>query len=363
MMNRMQVKNFKCFSNLDLELSNLNVLTGVNSMGKSTVIQALLLLRQSYDMGAIARGLILNGEATKIGTGYDLLYRNSDTDEIYIALSTNEEKCEWTYKYEKASDFQQLLSMSLDINNLERLNVFQNTFSYVSAERMGPQRFYEKSYHEVYEKNQVGYRGEHFAEYIAERGFEDKVENVAVRNPNVDSELLIYQLEAWLSEISPGIHLNPKSYSEAGIVSMEFNLQEGEFTPMNVGFGISYVAPIVTSLLKAKPGNLVLIENPEAHLHPKGQRKMGELISLACAGGVQVIVETHSDHLLNGVRLSVKNGNIDRNLVRLNYFYEEMQDKKLFHRKGSPAILPNGSLSDWPEGFFDEWDKAIEDLF
>lgn len=363
MISRIHIKNFKCFANLDLELSKLNVLTGVNSMGKSTVIQALLLLRQSYDMGAIAKGLILNGEAAKIGTGFDLLYRNSDTDEIYIAIGTSGVKYEWTYRYEKASDFQQLMKMSPDTNDLERLNIFQNTFSYVSAERIGPQRFYEKSYHEVYEKNQVGYRGEHFADYIAERGFEDKVENKAVRHPKVDSELLIYQLEAWLSEISPGIHISHKNYSEAGIVSMGFKVQDGEFTPLNVGFGISYVAPIVISLLKAKPGDLVLIENPEAHLHPKGQRKMGELISKACAGGVQVIVETHSDHLLNGVRLSVKNGHIDRNAVRLNYFYEEMQDRKQIHRKCSPAILPDGSLSDWPEGFFDEWDKAIEDLF
>lgn len=362
-MSRIHLKNFKCFSDLDLELTNLNVLTGINSMGKSTVLQALLLLRQSFDVGEVAKGLILNGEATKMGTGYDLLYRASNTDEIYISVSLFGIKYEWTYQYEKDANFLRLLNRSPQDDNLNNVNLFNNTFAYVSAERLGPQRFYEKSYHEVYEKNQVGYKGEHFADYIAERGLKDKVENKKVLHQDENSEVLVYQLQTWLSEISPGIRLDAINYTEAGIVRVGYKVRSEEYTPMNVGFGISYVAPIVISLLKAKPGDLVLLENPEAHLHPKGQRKMGELIALACSGGVQVIVETHSDHLLNGVRLSVKNGFIDRNNVRLNYFYEENQGVISIHKKKSPAILSDGSLSDWPDGFFDEWDKAIDALF
>jgi predicted ATPase len=94
---------------------------------------------------------------------------------------------------------------------------------------------------------------------------------------------------------------------------------------------------------------------------------MGELISKACAGGVQVILETHSDHLLNGIRLAVKKKVIDRNLIRLNYFYLTffltVEGIKPMHTKCSPAILEDGSLSDWPDGFFDEWEKAIDELF
>ncbi|MEG1094995.1 MAG: DUF3696 domain-containing protein [Lactococcus sp.] len=90
---------------------------------------------------------------------------------------------------------------------------------------------------------------------------------------------------------------------------------------------------------------------------------MGELIAKACAGGVQIIVETHSDHLLNGIRLAVKRKDIDRSLIRLNYFYRYFEANKIVHTKSSPTILDNGGLSDWPEGFFDEWDKAIDELF
>lgn len=367
MLTYIEVNNFKCFSHMSVELSNLNVLSGINSMGKSSIIQSLLLLKQSYDMDAIKNGLHLNGELTAVGTGYDILYRESQEDLFSIDIGSDNVKYCWKYRYKKDSDFQEIDVKDFDTNKLEYMidtaNLFNQNFAYVSAERIGPQRYYKESYHKIFEKNQVGYRGELFAGYLAERGFSDKVENLCLLHASSASNLLIYQTEAWLSEISPGIRLNAKKYSEAGIVSIGYGVSDNEYSPINVGFGLSYVAPIIVALLKAKAGDLVILENPEAHLHPKGQRKMGEMIAKACAGGVQVIVETHSDHILNGIRLSVKRKIIDNNAIRLNYFYPEYQNKKLIHKKCSPKILDDGSLSDWPEGFFDEWDKAIEELF
>ena len=364
MINSLSVRNFKCFENLFLEMSNLNVFAGINSMGKSTVIQALLLLRQSYDIGSINNGLHLNGDITNVGTGYDLLYRQSEEDEFEIKIEQHNTNYFWKFHYEKDSDFQKLRANNLTTEAYNNMNIFQPTFAYVSAERIGPQRFYKKSYHEVVNKNQVGYRGELFADYIAERGLTEKVENNSVLHKDVSSHFLIYQTQAWLSEISPGINITTKAYTEAGIVGVEYKVLDSEsINPLNVGFGLSYVAPIIVSLLKAKQGDMIILENPEAHLHPRGQRKMGELIAKASTGGVQIILETHSDHLLNGIRLAVKQNLIDRNLIRLNYFYQSIEENKLVHTKCSPAILDDGSLSDWPDGFFDEWEKAIDELF
>lgn len=354
------LKNFKCFENIFLEMSNLNVLSGINSAGKSTVIQSFLLLRQSYEMGSIDKGLHLNGEITNLGTGYDLLNRDSETDEFNIQIHSAGKKHFWSYKYNGESDFQKLI---IEGNNKRRLdlNIFSPTFAYVSADRIGPKRFYEKSYHEVINKNQLGYRGELYADYIAERGQRDKIENHKVLHPNAGGNMLLNHTQSWLSEISPGVLISPKKYKEAGIVRVEFGNES--FNPLNVGFGLSYIAPIIVCLLKAKKGDLIILENPEAHLHPKGQRKIGELIARCCAGGVQIVLETHSDHLLNGIRLAVKKKAIDRNLIRLNYFYQKFDGFKLVHKKCSPAILDDGSLSDWPDGFFDEWEKAVDELF
>ena len=369
MINRIVLNNFKCFEKLDLELSSLNVLAGINSMGKSTSIQALLLIRQSFEMGSLKRGIYLNGEYTNIGTGYDLMYRNSQSDIVSINLQFDDIDIFNVYKYEAESDYQSIINTSLKDNDVvSGENLFNSNFSYVSAERTGPQKYYASSYREIYEENQVGIRGEYFAGYLAERGIQDKVENKMLLHQNSNSQILIYQMEAWMSELSPGIHFDSKKYQEAGIVSLDYKIASENYTPVNVGFGLSYVAPIVLALLKAKQGDLIILENPEAHLHPRGQRKMGEMISLAAAGGAQVIVETHSDHLLNGIRLSVKSKKIEREKIRLNYFYEYMyQDPKLGevlkHEKCSPMILEDGRLTDWPDGFFDEWDKALEELF
>ena len=362
MIKKLSLKNIKCFTDLSLELEKLNVLTGINSVGKSTVIQALLLLRQAYDMNAVCSGLHLNGELVTIGTGYDLLNRDSGEDIMEIKVECDSEKYCWKYEYDRDSDYQCLCESNLEGKGFEGINLFKPTFTYVSAERLGPQRFYQQSYHKVMEKNDVGRSGEFFADYLVERGLKDKVTNPYILKPGI-SDVLIYQIEAWLSEVSPGVRLYVEKYNDAGIVNMKYGVSAETFSPINVGFGISYVAPIVLSLLKAQKDDLVILENPEAHLHPKGQRKMGELISLAAAGGAQIIVETHSDHLLNGIRLSVKKHIISKNDARLNYFFQNVSDgSRVIHQKMSPAILEDGRLSSWPEGFFDEWDKALAEL-
>jgi len=365
MIKHIHLKNFKCFESIKIDLSNLNVLSGINSMGKSTIIQALLLLRQSYNMGSITQGLYLNGEIVNIGIGSDLLYRDSGIDEIELDVVSENQTFHWAYSYMPESDFIKVKSTNVAIEELETHNLFQSDFSYISAERISPQRFYKKSYHEVVDKKQVGYKGELFADYLAEGGLVERVVNEKVLYLGTEHRTLILQVEAWLSEISPDIKIGITEYTPAGLVGVSYAIGGAfySFNPLNVGFGISYIIPIIVAVLKAKSGDLIILENPEAHLHPKGQRKMGELIAKACAGGVQIILETHSDHLLNGIRLAVKRKEIDRSLIKLNYFYRYYKENKIIHTKSSPVILDDGSLSDWPEGFFDEWDKAIDELF
>jgi len=368
------VKNFKCFEKLNLELTNLNVLSGINSMGKSTIIQTLLLLRQAYKMEAIKKGIYLNGDLIDLGNGKDILYKDSNEDSITISLVTDavdqgdlKFQYDWKYKYDADADYLKLSKTNAKMDKIKNINLFSDNFSYISADRIGPRRFYSNSYHDIYLENMVGKQGELFVGFLAERGKDFDVENEAVLNKKSGSRKLISQTSAWLSEISPSIEIDPKKYTEVGLVGIEYNVDGRSYSPVNIGFGVSYVAPIVVSLLKAKKGDLVILENPEAHLHPSGQRKMGELISQAAAGGVQIILETHSDHILNGIRLSVKNKRISKNDVSLFYFYIQSTESSsivnnYIHSVNRPCINDDGSLSDWPDGFFDEWDKALEEL-
>ncbi|MFA9377001.1 MAG: DUF3696 domain-containing protein [Lachnotalea sp.] len=370
MINRLLVENFKCFTKLELEMSNLNVLSGINGMGKSTMIQALLLLRQSYESGVLRKGLYLNGSLVNIGTGKDLICRYGDIDEIKIGIISENNKYKWEYEYKESSDYLKLLkNLSEDgIVKVEDNILFSNNFEYISAERLGPRRNYKTSYFDVYDKNQIGLQGEMSVYYLAEKG-RDKLENELVLHESEKNNLLELQVNAWLSEISPGVKVEVKNYRDARLVGLNYAMKGksgiDEYSAVNVGFGISYILPIVITLLKAKKGDFIILENPEAHLHPRGQRKIGELISKAAAGGVQIVVETHSDHLLNGLRIAVKNGIISNDKIKLNYFYviEDSDGKVITHDKTTPIIMEDGSLSDWPIGFFDEWDIAIDELF
>ena len=127
-----------------------------------------------------------------------------------------------------------------------------------------------------------------------------------------------------------------------------------------MGFGLSYAISIVTALLVTKPGGLVIIENPEAHLHPRGQSYLGRLIAKTALSGVQVIIETHSDHLLNGIRV----------VSRLEKCYEK-GDFKVFYISGEESnpskvteieIGNKGELSEWPQGFFDQQAYDVKTL-
>lgn len=375
MINSIKLKNFKCFENLDISISNLNMLSGINSMGKSTAIQALLLLRQSFEQNLLHKGIFLNGSYVNIGMGKELLYNNAhNNDDISICLKDDQNNVfKWVFDYNADSDFLAIdyeKSVNIDEPKLySKLNIFNNKFEYICAERIAPQNSYGKSYFKVYERNQIGIHGELATYYLSEK-WNSRVENDSVlhEGKSSTSRQFEYQLGQWVDEISPGLKVTSDKYDNStDFVGLRYRLPENDtvntYTALNVGFGITYVLPVIVALLKANKGDLVIIENPEAHLHPKGQRKMGELIAKAAAGGVQVIIETHSDHVLNGIRLAVKNEVVKGSQVKLYFFDKTIENGMTKHKELSPEILKDGRLTCWPDGFFDEWDKAIDEMF
>lgn len=143
---------------------------------------------------------------------------------------------------------------------------------------------------------------------------------------------------------------------------------EHAFNPQSVGFGISYILPVLVALLTSIPEDIVIIENPEAHLHPRGQAEMGNLIARAAAYGVQVFVETHSDHVINGVRVAVKKGIVKPDDVNIAFFerkrHEIVSDdgvkgQEYYADVRNIKIDANGSLSEYPEDFMDEWSNQL----
>jgi hypothetical protein len=117
----------------------------------------------------------------------------------------------------------------------------------------------------------------------------------------------------------------------------------------DVGFGVSQVLPVVVALRAAQPGQLVYIEQPEIHLHPRAQVAMARLLVNAANRGVRVVAETHSSLLLLAVQTLVAEGVIDPALVGLNWFLRS--DKDGTTRIKTAELDEAGRFGDWPEDF------------
>ncbi|MCI4626112.1 MAG: DUF3696 domain-containing protein [Candidatus Magnetoovum sp. WYHC-5] len=379
---KIEITNFKCFEHETIELAPLNLLTGLNGMGKSTLIQAFLLLRQSHDMGFLQRELqiALNGDLIQIGNGRDVLYQYANGRTITIMFETTECRWRWIWNVDlelekdilffhnheqKIKDERVQAYLSKDNNKPCELPLFGSNFHYLSAERLGPRVYHELSTYRAIKK-QIGVRGEFAYSYLEEYG-NTEIPIKGLCYDGTDGTTIYEQLNAWLGEIRPGTKVKTRPSIDMSLVSAVYQFIGGkdisrEFRATNVGFGLSYILPLLTVILSATPGSLIILENPEAHLHPKGQAQIGRLLALAAANGVQLIVETHSDHILNGIRVATKELLITPEKVNILFFTGDIVDDKFQHYILNPKIDEDGRLDEWPDGFFDEWEKQLDKL-
>ena len=130
--------------------------------------------------------------------------------------------------------------------------------------------------------------------------------------------------------------------------------------PVHAGFGMTQVLPIMVAALSANGDDLLLIENPEVHLHPTGQAEMGTFLAEVASAGVQVLIETHSDHVLNGIRRAVKSGTLAPGDVVLHFFRPRREDRtEGGPQVHNPVLDSDGNIDSWPDGFFDQFDRDM----
>lgn len=367
MIQRLQLTNFKCFEELDLACAPLNLLCGLNGMGKSSVMQALLVLRQSFESGELASGhLVLGGDRTDLGTGSDVLFE--DAEENLVGFELHVEGLDsWrqSFAYSRTGDHLSAIgSGSGDIVPSSWCDVppFGGDFANVEAERIGPRKSYPLS-EVLARRRNLGGRGEYALNYLTTHQ-DDLLGAKDPRRADSAGRRLVEIVDHWLQDVSPGahLHLEPVQAADAVIAGFTFDRPDDvasqRHRATNVGFGLSYTLPVVLALLMPA-GTLSLVENPEAHLHPRGQTRLAELAVRSARAGLQVFIETHSDHFLDGVRVAVHEGLIAPTDVRIHYF--ERPDGRTVV-DSSPRLDSDGRLSHWPQGFFDQHEENLAKL-
>ncbi len=357
-----RIQNFKSLKDVVIDLGDITLLTGVNSCGKSSFIQTLLLLKQNENRINVPRNPLVNikGDYLDLGNKRDILFQEAFDENISIEVSSTEKIGSFVFNNKDLKMIANFPLLGLE----ESFNLFNEDFQYISTDRISPSITYGLSDENI-EKNLIGIQGEYTAHYLAKNKHR-QIQIEALKHPDSKTEQLLENVSLWLGDISDGIEVKAKVYEELQNVNLTYSYTYGEtttndFTPLNIGFGVTYSLPIIVALLKSKSGDLLIIENPESHLHPAGQSKIAELCAIASANGVQIIIETHSDHFLNGLRVATKKKMIQPEQSQIYYFRKEKNALETI--AVNLRIDENGRINqEWPKGFFDEWDNRLDEL-
>lgn len=338
MLKNLSIKNFKNIEEEKFELSNLTIFTGLNSSGKTSVLQSLLLLSRKYSLQPSAD---LN-HYTSFFSKFSEVRNKYLKEDITTIVATSEKGEEYTYtlneqgieevdysilkklapaikksisseenkKNKSKEDFLEYIEKIANMTS--NLFSYENSLYYLSANRIGPEDISQISH-----EKKVGINGEYLVGYLAQ----NKLKNVdSVIQKFEDNATLAYQVDKWLKDIL-GIDISANlDIVDDMHAKLSFDI-EGvtKLSPLNVGSGNSYLLKLLILCLSCVKGDIVIIENPEIHLHPKAQAKLGEFFSFLAENGIQIILETHSEHLINKVRYQVKKNEISNKKVHIYY--------------------------------------------
>ncbi len=414
MFTKLRLHNFKIWKETnDISLAPVTLLLGANSSGKSSLIQSFLLLRQtalSPDAGVTLH--FGNGDAqesVQLGQFEDVLCKHGDDKEIEIEFrwgqtSRPEDTRVYVARYKKTKGGAAALkSVRLEDDGesywatLGRHNAYSiklgsernkrgaspqykpersvmfppaartklgehgsrvgkiglslidelRRISYLGPIRQIPRRDYGWSGNMPVT---VGDRGERTADALIASQY-------LAGNPGENGEL-IENVSEWLKRmgLAENILVKRLGRSARHEILLEVN---GEHTNLrDVGIGVSQVLPVITAAYIAQPGAIIIVEEPESHLHPMSQALLAELFVEASVNqGIQFIIETHSEHLLRRLQTLVAKEEVEPTKVNM-YFVE---------RDGVNASMKDleldeyGRIGEWPDKFFGDTTEEVKE--
>lgn len=405
---RITVSGFKSIvQEQSIDIKPLTILAGANSSGKSSIMQPLLLLKQTLDSTYDPGPLLLNGPNIKFTASEQLLSRAHNgkpinTFHVGIAISNGSalktsfkqntrigfELEETTYSDSSGENFRLFMGMPQDEIQLVYARAYGKLSLLDKATSVNPIIVQDRCFLEL----DVGVEGEDFFVPIrlirGEQALEDSILRIihlpGLRGsperdfpvaaigrtfPGTFEYYAASVIEKWQvekeSEKLKGLNSDlarlaltrkviARRKNAIAIELLVDRFLEGDKEDMvsiaDVGLGVSQALPVVVALHTAAPGQLVYIDQSEIHLHPRAQSIMAEVLADAVLQGKRVVVETHSGLLLRGVQILVAEGKLSPELVKLHWF------KRL--ADGSTEITSadldeRGAYGDWPEDFDD----------
>ena len=250
-----------------------------------------------------------------------------------------------------------------DVSKLEQLSLQQLTDSVLY---LGPLREDPRLIHEdlvLTDVADIGPKGRHMVPYLYYCGqnlIEARLPSYLKQEEhNLEKVRLLEAINAWLRHLEIGYELIVEQRQPYGlIVSLKSHVGGSPQLLTNVGVGVSQVLPILTVGLAAKRGQTLIYEQPELHLHPAVQSKLADFFLILAVSGIQVIVETHSEHLINRARLYVARRQLDPSALCIVFVRRDEEGSSV----ETIDIDDDGYLASWPDGFFDETEKTLLEI-
>ncbi len=350
MIKTVELKNFKCFNHLQLPLAELTILAGPNAAGKSTVVQALLLAeataREKGDSVDASEAL-----GIAVGSPGALVSQNlteCPDGDFLVGIQGEEAAAAFSYRIDK------LKTLKLSYKQSGVLPA--GRLFYLNAERLGPRISYPAGADETVLSDGAN------AAFLIDRA--DMQKRKIPKSLALDGENSKFsiQVENWMNAILGDVSFSVTTDYVKAITDIRYGngLAGQPVLPTMTGFGISYILSIVTAGLwcASVEKATLMIENPEAHLHPAAQSRMGKFLECLADAGVQLIVETHSEHIIDGAR--VQAAWMKRTAgIRIYFFSKEKDEIQVENIQ----VDENGELSKWPKGFFDQKGQDLRELF
>lgn len=329
MVSKIHVSALKSIKNLEIECSGLNLLVGRNSSGKSTFLQALLLYAQRK----------LDGKYISVGEFREARNYNMPNEKIRIELyEKNKTKPDWIEFIEDKENDSYNINSCIENYNLKSLKNLMgkdndleeqavckfddSNFHYLSCHRIGVNDIYKKN---MINETDFGIDGEYALAYLLKNEGETVKEDLIANDPNFTSTLL-GQVNYWMNYIVD-TSLLLTDLKKTNYLQVKYNnnpknkLSDALYCrPINIGSGVSYLISIIISCLASNRKDVIIIENPEIHLHPKAQSRLCEFLYFISKTNRQIFVETHSDHIFNGLRVGIATKYMKQEDISVNFF-------------------------------------------
>ncbi|MFT4929289.1 MAG: putative ATPase [Phenylobacterium sp.] len=341
MLNSIAINGFKSIEAQELVLKPLTLITGVNSTGKSSVIQSLLLLARHLNPQNELRMADLTADYSEFSE-----VKNKYTNAKQITLSGHSGVGSFTLTIDAVDeDWQMDTHRDAFIYEPAKATDNEELF-YLNANRLGQEAVAARS------KLKVGNHGEFLFSAFEQRKNEPLHRDLCVYP---ESPLLGLQVSRWLSLVT-GIKTELKTETiNSSQVKVSFDFDEiSDLNPFNLGAGVSFAAKIIILCLLAKKGDMVIIENPEIHLHPKSQAALGLFFAFIAGSGIQLIIETHCEHLINKVAYQVYDEKLDSGDVVIHYKADIRTPFAEIGIDGNGEYINTANeIVSFPSGFFD----------